>query len=142
MGIDWSDGKAPAGRGIDDVEQDKLAAAGAGPGDTFGAAVAINGNVLVAGAPSQAGDPEAGLAYVHRFDAGSSTWPLDGVLDPAAGAAYDGFGAAVAVADRLARQEQFKGKTIVVILPDAAERYLTGPLFEGLFKDVESAQAS
>ena len=25
MGIDWSDGKAPAGRGIDDVEQDKLA---------------------------------------------------------------------------------------------------------------------
>ena len=39
-------------------------------------------------------------------------------------------GAAVAVASRLARQEAFAGKTIVVILPDAGERYLSTPLFE------------
>jgi cysteine synthase A len=39
-------------------------------------------------------------------------------------------GAAVAVAVRLARQEQFKGKTMVVILPDSGERYLTTTLFE------------
>ncbi len=41
-------------------------------------------------------------------------------------------GAAMAVADRLARQEEFAGKTIVVILPDAAERYLSTVLFEGI----------
>ncbi|MFB3828645.1 MAG: cysteine synthase A [Bryobacteraceae bacterium] len=41
-------------------------------------------------------------------------------------------GAAVAVADRLARSGEFRGKTIVVILPDAAERYLSTVLFEGI----------
>jgi cysteine synthase A len=44
-------------------------------------------------------------------------------------------GAAIAVALRLGRSEEFKGKTIVAILPDAGERYLTGPLFEGLFDE-------
>jgi cysteine synthase A len=39
-------------------------------------------------------------------------------------------GAAVAVAARLAGQEEFAGKTIVVILPDAGERYLSTVLFE------------
>jgi cysteine synthase A len=50
-------------------------------------------------------------------------------------------GAAAAVADRLAALPEFDGKTIVVILPDASERYLTGPLFEGMFKEIESAKA-
>jgi cysteine synthase A len=44
-------------------------------------------------------------------------------------------GAAIAVALRLAKREEFKGKIIVTILPDAGERYLTGPLFEGIFDD-------
>jgi cysteine synthase A len=44
-------------------------------------------------------------------------------------------GAAVVAGLRLAHLPEFKGKTIVVILPDAAERYLTSPLFEGLFED-------
>ncbi|HUL30835.1 MAG TPA: cysteine synthase A [Thermodesulfobacteriota bacterium] len=44
-------------------------------------------------------------------------------------------GAAIAVALRLARSDEFKGKTIVTILPDAGERYLTGPLFEGIFDE-------
>ena len=39
-------------------------------------------------------------------------------------------GAAVAVAVRLAGQPEFAGKTFVVILPDAAERYLSTALFE------------
>ncbi|OFX16310.1 MAG: cysteine synthase A [Armatimonadetes bacterium RBG_16_58_9] len=39
-------------------------------------------------------------------------------------------GAAMAVADRLARTDEFAGKNIVVILPDAAERYLSTALFE------------
>ena len=50
-------------------------------------------------------------------------------------------GAAAAVALRLARQPQWKGKTLVVILPDTAERYLSGVLFEGLFTEIEAAVA-
>jgi cysteine synthase A len=45
-------------------------------------------------------------------------------------------GAAMHVADRLARQPENAGKTIVVILPDAAERYFTGILFDGMFDEV------
>jgi cysteine synthase A len=41
-------------------------------------------------------------------------------------------GAAAAVAARLAAQPEFEGKTIVVILPDSGERYLTSVLFEGI----------
>ena len=41
-------------------------------------------------------------------------------------------GAAAAVAVRLAMQPEFKGKKIVVILPDSGERYLSSPLFEGV----------
>src|SRR6185436_5254824 len=44
-------------------------------------------------------------------------------------------GAAVAVALRLAREEQFRGKTMVVILPDSGERYLSSVLFEGMFEE-------
>ncbi|MFO0697291.1 MAG: cysteine synthase A [Polyangiales bacterium] len=50
-------------------------------------------------------------------------------------------GAAMAVAARLANEEQYAGKTIVVILPDAGERYLSGALFEGLFDGIESLRA-
>ncbi len=41
-------------------------------------------------------------------------------------------GAAVAVAVRLAQRDEFAGKTIVVVLPDAAERYLSTALFDGI----------
>jgi cysteine synthase A len=50
-------------------------------------------------------------------------------------------GAAMAVAVRLAKDPANQGKTIVAILPDAGERYLSGALFEGLFQEVESMQA-
>ena len=50
-------------------------------------------------------------------------------------------GAAAAVAVRLAQQERYAGKKIVVILPDLAERYLSSALFEGMFDDKGLAAA-
>jgi cysteine synthase A len=50
-------------------------------------------------------------------------------------------GAAAAVAARLAALPEYQGKTIVVVLPDAGERYLAGPLFEGVMAGVAEAKA-
>jgi len=46
-------------------------------------------------------------------------------------------GAAMVAALRLARQTDMQGKTIVVIIPDSGERYLSSMLFEDLFTEQE-----
>jgi cysteine synthase A len=51
-------------------------------------------------------------------------------------------GAAMVAAHRLASDPKWAGKTIVVVLPDAGERYLTSVLFEGLFDEVAAMKAS
>jgi cysteine synthase A len=51
-------------------------------------------------------------------------------------------GAAMVAALRLANDPKWAKKMIVVVLPDAGERYLSGPLFEGMFDDVVNMKAS
>lgn len=49
-------------------------------------------------------------------------------------------GAALSAALRVAEKPEYKDKMIVVILPDSGERYLSSPLFEGMFTDNEMVQ--
>ncbi len=49
-------------------------------------------------------------------------------------------GAAVVAANRIAELPEFQDKTIVVVLPSAAERYLSSVLFQGHFSDEENVQ--
>ncbi len=49
-------------------------------------------------------------------------------------------GAATAAALRLAARPEYKGKTIVVILPDSGERYLSTVLYDGIFTENEQVQ--
>jgi cysteine synthase A len=65
-------------------------------------------------------DDDEAIEYAHRLAR------EEGVLSGIS------CGAAAAVACRLARDPDFAGKTIVTILPDAGERYLSSPLFDGI----------
>lgn len=49
-------------------------------------------------------------------------------------------GAAVVAANRIAAEPEYENKNIVVILPSAAERYLSSALFAGEFSDDENVQ--
>ncbi|WP_192036213.1 cysteine synthase A [Halomonas sp. YLGW01] len=49
-------------------------------------------------------------------------------------------GAAVVAAVRVGQQPEHRGKNIVVVLPDSAERYLSSALFAGRFGEQETVQ--
>jgi cysteine synthase A len=69
------------------------------------------------------------IAFARRLAA------EEGILSGVSG------GAAVAVAARLAALPELADKTFVVVLPDSGERYLAGPLFEGLLNGIAEAKA-
>ncbi|WP_330925325.1 cysteine synthase A [Candidatus Sororendozoicomonas aggregata] len=71
---------------------------------------------------------EEAIATAHRL------MKEEGVLSGISG------GAAVAAALRVAEQPRYKGKTIVVVVPDSGERYLSSALFEGVFSENETVQ--
>lgn len=71
---------------------------------------------------------EESMQYAHRL------MKEEGIL------AGISCGAAVAVAERLNQQPEYKDKTIVVILPDSGERYLSSPLFANMFDENELVQ--
>lgn len=74
-------------------------------------------------------DDDLAMEYAHRL------MREEGIL------AGISSGAAVAAAVRVAQQPAHAGKTLVVILPDSGERYLTSALFQGFFSDKEKVQA-
>lgn len=71
---------------------------------------------------------EDAIAWAHKL------MKEEGILAGISG------GAAMAVADRVSQQAEHKGKNIVVILPDSAERYLSTALFAGEFSENETVQ--
>jgi len=75
----------------------------------------------------QVSDEEA-MEYAHRL------MKQEGIL------AGISSGAAVAAAVRVATQPQYRGKTIVVILPDSGERYLSSALVKDVFTETETVQ--
>lgn len=68
-------------------------------------------------------DNDAAIAMAHRL------MREEGILAGISG------GAAVAAALRVADEPEMQGKTIVVILPDSGERYLSSALFAGMFDE-------
>ncbi len=91
--------------------------------------VPVNLDLEMVDAVEQVTSEEA-MEYAHRL------MQEEGIL---AGVSS---GAAMAVADRLSQRPENAGKTIVAMLPDSGERYLTSPLFEGRFSDNETVQAT
>ncbi|MEY3229949.1 MAG: hypothetical protein RL689_36 [Planctomycetota bacterium] len=88
--------------------QQWLAGFGGGPDDEFGAAIAIDGDVAIIGAPRRTGSAAVGQGAAFVFRRSGSGWAQEAWLDDQDGQSGDQFGFAVAVS----------GNTVVVGAPD------------------------
>jgi uncharacterized protein YkwD len=76
----------------------KITASNAAAGDRFGAAVSVDGDRLIVGAPGQG---ERGVAYLFHYEEGQ--WRQEALLvPPPSGDSYDNFGTAVALCGEMA----------------------------------------
>ncbi len=91
------------------LQQAKLTPADGAAGDRFGAAVAIAGDTLVAGAPGDDGNVGMDAGSVYLFVRGGGIWGLQTKLTDPDAASSDGFGNAVAIT----------GETVAVGAPSA-----------------------
>lgn len=57
---------------------------------------------------------------------------MDGAFEKTSSEGSHAVTGVVAVAARIAKRPQNRGKTIAVVLPDSGERYLSTALFEGI----------
>jgi hypothetical protein len=80
------------------IEQAKIHPSDSSPGDEFGTAIAIDGDLMIVGASGAGID--AGAAYVYRHD--GSAWSQEARIVADDGAVDDGFGQAVAIGGDLA----------------------------------------
>ncbi|MFI4881355.1 MAG: GC-type dockerin domain-anchored protein, partial [Phycisphaerales bacterium JB064] len=102
----------------------KLTASDATESDAFGAAVALNGNTLVVGAPQAGADgDEAGACYVFEFD--GSQWVEAQKLRPTTIDDRDEFGLSIAIDTDtiLAGAPEFDDGSIGIVQPGAAFVY-------------------
>ena len=76
-------------------EHAKLAGSDTQAGDGFGATLALDGDVMLAGAPSQ--NESTGAVYVFRHDAASDTWTEAGKLEAAGLEEGNSFGSTLGI---------------------------------------------
>ncbi len=81
-------------------QQAKLTGENAEAGDRFGATLALEGNVMLIGAPG--GRESAGAAYVFRYNSGFNTWTQEDKLEIEGLSQGAGFGTALGLRDGLA----------------------------------------
>ena len=79
------------------VQQAKLPAPGAGPGESLGFSLAIDGDVAIVAAPRYGGC--VGSARAYRFD--GQSWGYEGMMTGSAAAAWDMFGWSVSVSGNI-----------------------------------------
>jgi hypothetical protein len=82
------------------VQQQKLLATDVANGDTFGAAVAIDGDTAVVSSPLHRVNSIAGVGAVYVFVRNGSTWTQLQELTPSDGALNNQFGSSVAISGR------------------------------------------
>ncbi|MGE0127290.1 MAG: putative Ig domain-containing protein [Blastocatellales bacterium] len=79
------------------TQQKKLLAGGGANGDGFGKAIALDGDTVAVGAPGDDINANQDQGSAHVFTRSGADWTLQGSLNSFGGAAFEGFGAAIAL---------------------------------------------